>query len=58
MTLEDDGRGRAPGLAQLRKTVAGLGAQLAVAAKPDQYTRFVIDLPLDARLQKDPAVSQ
>ena len=46
MTVQDDGRGRGLGLTFLRKAVTSLGGQLAVAAKPDQYTQFVIDLPL------------
>jgi len=45
MTVRDDGRGRGLGLSFLRKAVARLGGQIAVAAKPDEYTQFVIDLP-------------
>jgi signal transduction histidine kinase len=45
MTVRDDGRGRGLGLSFLRKSVARLGGQIAVAAKPDEYTEFVIDLP-------------
>jgi signal transduction histidine kinase len=45
MSVRDDGRGRGLGLTFLRKAVARLGGQIAVAARPDQYTEFVIDLP-------------
>lgn len=45
MSVQDDGRGRGPGLTFLRRAVARLGGQIAVAAKPGQYTQFVIDLP-------------
>lgn len=45
MTVRDDGRGRGLGLTFLRKAVARMGGQIAVAASPDQYTQFVIDLP-------------
>jgi signal transduction histidine kinase len=50
MSVRDDGRGRGLGLTFLRKAVARLGGQIAVAASPDQYTEFVIDLP-----QEEPA---
>jgi signal transduction histidine kinase len=49
MTVRDDGRGRGLGLTYLRKAVARLGGQVAVAARPDQYTQFVIDLPHGAQ---------
>lgn len=45
MTVRDDGRGRGLGLTFLRKAVARIGGQIAVAASPDQYTQFTIDLP-------------
>ena len=45
MTVRDDGRGRGLGLTFLRKAVARMGGQIAVAASPEQYTQFVIDLP-------------
>ncbi len=45
MTVRDDGRGRGLGLTFLRKAVARMGGQIAVAASPGQYTQFVIDLP-------------
>lgn len=48
MTVRDDGRGRGPGLTFLRREVARLGGQVAVAAKPGQYSEFVIDLPREA----------
>jgi hypothetical protein len=58
MTVRDDGRGRGLGLTFLRKAVARLGGQIAVAARPDQYTQFVIDLPQGAHAAEKPAVSQ
>lgn len=45
MSVRDDGRGRGLGLTFLRREVTRLGGQIAVAAKPGQYTQFVIDLP-------------
>ena len=45
MTIRDDGRGRGPGMTFARRAVARLGGQIAVAARPGQYTQFVIDLP-------------
>lgn len=54
MSVRDDGRGRGLGLTFLRRAVARLGGQIAVAAKPAQYTQFVIDLPHDAQ-QEQPA---
>jgi chemotaxis protein histidine kinase CheA len=49
--VRDDGRGRGLGLTFLRKAVARLGGQIAVAARPDQYTQFVIDLPQGAQAE-------
>lgn len=49
MTVRDDGRGRGLGLTFLRRAVARLGGVIAVAARPDQYTQFVIDLPRDVQ---------
>src|SRR5690606_15059600 len=51
MTVRDDGRGRGLGLTFLRRAVARLGGQIAVAAKPGQYTQFVIDLPHEGQQQ-------
>lgn len=51
MTVRDDGRGRGLGLTFLRRAVARLGGQLAVAAKPGQYTQFVIELPHEGQQQ-------
>ncbi len=48
MTVHDDGRGRGPGLTSVRRAMARVGGQVAVAAKPGQYTEFTIDLPVDA----------
>lgn len=45
MTVRDDGRGRGPGMTFARRAVARLGGQIAVAARPGQYTQFVIDVP-------------
>lgn len=56
MVVQDDGRGRGLGLAFLRRAAARLGGQVAVAAKPGQYTRFVIDLPL--QVQQEQQASQ
>lgn len=56
MRVRDDGRGRGLGLTFLRRAVARLGGQIAVAAKPAQYTQFVIDLPHDAR-QEQPGIA-
>lgn len=56
MTVRDDGRGRGLGLTFLRKAVARLGGQIAVAARPDQYTQFVIDLPHGAQAQRNSAL--
>lgn len=49
MTVRDDGRGRGLGLTFLRRAVSRLGGQIAVAAKPEQYTQFVIDLPMQVQ---------
>ena len=59
MNVRDDGRGRGLGLTFLRREVTRLGGQIAVAAKPDQYTEFVIDLPVaDQREQPPSAAAQ
>jgi chemotaxis protein histidine kinase CheA len=58
MTVRDDGRGRGLGLTFLRKAVAQLGGQIAVAARPEQYTQFVIDLPQGTDAAQKPAISQ
>jgi len=59
MNVRDDGRGRGLGLTFLRREVTRLGGQIAVAAKPDQYTEFVIDLPIaDQREQRPSAAAQ
>ena len=52
MTVRDDGRGRGIGLTFLRRAVARLGGQIAVAARPGQYTQFVIDLPHEGQQQE------
>lgn len=57
MTVRDDGRGRGLGLTFLRRTVMRLGGQIAVAAKPETYTLFTIDLP-QSTAQEDSAASQ
>jgi chemotaxis protein histidine kinase CheA len=56
MVVRDDGRGRGLGLTFLRKAVARLGGQIAVAARPDQYTEFVIDLPHEEQEESSAAV--
>jgi sensor histidine kinase regulating citrate/malate metabolism len=53
-----DGRGRGLGLTYLRRQVTRLGGQIAVAAKPEQYTQFVIDLPQAKQGTGQTAVSQ
>lgn len=58
MTVRDDGRGRGLGLTFLRKAVARLGGQIAVAARPDEYTQFVIDLPRNVESPQGSAISQ
>jgi signal transduction histidine kinase len=58
MTVRDDGRGRGLGLTFLRRAVARLGGVIAVAAKPDQYTQFVIDLARDVQHRSSQAAAQ
>lgn len=58
MVVRDDGRGRGLGLTSLRRAVARLGGIIAVAAKPGQYTQFVIDLPVDAEQSSSQAAAQ
>ena len=57
MTVRDDGRGRGLGLTFLRRAVSRLGGQIAVAAKPEQYTQFVIDLPMQVQGEDPLAVA-
>lgn len=58
MTVRDDGRGRGLGLTFLRKAVARMGGQIAVAASPGQYTQFVIELPQGRESAKKLAIPQ
>jgi signal transduction histidine kinase len=58
MTVRDDGRGRGLGLTFLRKAVARMGGQIAVAASPEQYTQFVIDLPQGRKQALPVAITQ
>lgn len=58
MSVRDDGRGRGLGLTFLRRAVTRLGGQIAVAARPEQYTQFVIDLPHAAQQEQSHIAAQ
>lgn len=57
MTVRDDGRGRGLGLTFLRRAVARLGGEVAVAAKPGEYTQFIIDLPREVNAAQQSQVA-
>ena len=57
MTVRDDGRGRGLGLTFLRRAVARLGGEVAVAARPGEYSQFIIDLPREVNAAQQSQVA-